>query len=163
MRDGSDKRSEEPEKGAVMTWQDENSRQIERLIDEAAAGRRKAYAPYSGYLVGAALLAEDGTVYTGCNIENAAFSPTICAERTAIAKAVSEGVREFEAICIIGGKAEEEVPSSYAAPCGSCRQVMREFCRPDRFHVILARDRDHYSVFTLDQLLPEGFGPDNLA
>ena len=145
-----------------MTWQDENSRQIERLIDAAAAGRRKAYAPYSGYLVGAALLAEDGTVYTGCNIENAAFSPTICAERTAIAKAVSEGVREFEAICIIGGKAEEEIPSSYAAPCGSCRQVMREFCR-NNFRIILAVSEKEYQVFTLGELLPLSFGSEQLG
>ena len=100
-------------------------------------------------------------MYTGCNIENAAYTPTNCAERTAFFKAVSEGVREFSAICIVGGK--DGVLTEYAAPCGVCRQVMMEFCNPDTFQVILAVSEENYEVFTLKQLLPIGFGPGNLA
>lgn len=134
--------------------------QICRLIAAAAAGRAFSYAPYSGFRVGAALLAENGGIYTGCNIENAAYTPTICAERTAFFKAVSEGVRDFKAICIIGGR--EEVPSGFSAPCGVCRQVMQEFCDPASFQIILALDQNHYEIYTLEQLLPMGFGPDTL-
>lgn len=134
---------------------------IGTLIDMALDQRRLSYAPYSGYRVGAALLAADGKIFTGCNIENAAYTPTICAERTAFFKAVSEGVRDFEAICIVGGR--EEKPSGYSSPCGVCRQVMREFCDPGSFRIILATDRQHYDIYTLGQLLPVGFGPDNLA
>lgn len=137
-------------------------KKILELIETAAAQRKRAYAPYSGYLVGAALLSQDGTVYTGCNIENAAYTPSICAERTAFAKAVSEGARSFEAICIVGGRQEQEVPSGYSAPCGVCRQVMREFCDPASFKVILATDPAHYDIYKLEELLPHGFGPDNL-
>ena len=111
--------------------------------------------------MGAALLAEDGTLYTGCNIENAAYTPTNCAERTAFFKAVSEGVRSFRAICVVGGK--DGVLTEYAAPCGVCRQVMMEFCDPDRFQIILATGTDHYDIFTLRELLPQGFGPGSLA
>ena len=139
-----------------------DTKKIRDLIETAAAQRRRSYAPYSGYRVGAALLAADGTVYTGCNIENAAYSPSICAERTVFAKAVSEGARQFEAICIVGGREEEEIPSGYSAPCGVCRQVMREFCDPSSFRIILATDPDHYEVFTLQELMPRSFGPDNL-
>ncbi len=138
-----------------------NEKQIENLIDTALEQRRFSYAPYSGYRVGAALLAEDGRIFTGCNIENAAYTPTICAERTAFFKAVSEGIREFEAICVVGGSGE--TPVDYSAPCGVCRQVMREFCNPETFLIILATDREHYDVYTLKQLLPIGFGPENLA
>ena len=99
-------------------------------------------------------------IYGGCNIENAAYGPTNCAERTAFFKAVSEGVREFRAICIVGGK--DGVLTDYAAPCGVCRQVMMEFCDPETFQVILATGKDHYDVFTLKELLPLGFGPANL-
>lgn len=120
-----------------------------------------AYTPYSGFKVGAALLGKNGKIYTGCNIENAAYTPTNCAERTAFFKAVSEGVREFSAICIVGGK--DGVLTEYAAPCGVCRQVMMEFCDPDTFQVILAVSEENYEVFTLKQLLPVGFGPGNLA
>lgn len=134
---------------------------IAAMIDMAMDQRRLSYAPYSGYRVGAALLTTDGKIYTGCNIENAAYTPTICAERTAFFKAVSEGIREFEAICIVGGR--EEMPSGYSSPCGVCRQVMREFCDPGTFMIILATDRQHYDIYTLEQLLPVGFGPDNLA
>lgn len=135
-------------------------RQIEELIDTAIKQLAFSYAPYSDFKVGAALLAKNGKVYTGCNIENAAYTPSNCAERTAFFKAVSEGVREFDAICIVGGKSG--VPTEYAAPCGVCRQVMMEFCNPGTFQIILATDREHYDIFTLKDLLPRGFGPANL-
>ena len=134
---------------------------IEKLIDTAIEQLKLSYAPYSNFKVGAALLAKNGTMYTGCNIENAAFTPTNCAERTAFFKAVSEGVHEFGAICIVGGK--EGILTEYAAPCGVCRQVMMEFCNPDTFQVILALDKAHYDVYTLRELFPQGFGPGNLA
>lgn len=137
-----------------------DKKQIETLIDTALEQRSLAYAPYSGYRVGAALLASDGKIYTGCNIENAAYTPTICAERTAFFKAVSEGVRDFEAICIAGGSGE--TPAGYSAPCGVCRQVMREFCDPQTFLIILATGREKYDMYTLEQLLPMSFGPENL-
>lgn len=134
---------------------------IEKLIDTAIKQLKFSYAPYSNFKVGAALLAKNGTVYTGCNIENAAFTPTNCAERTAFFKSVSEGVHEFDAICIVSGK--EGILTEYAAPCGVCRQVMMEFCNPDTFQVILALDKEHYDVYTLRELMPQGFGPGNLA
>ena len=134
--------------------------ETKELISQALSARENAYAPYSGFMVGAALLCKDGTVYTGCNIENAAFTPTNCAERTAFFKAVSEGVRDFQAICIVGGK--DGVLTEYAAPCGVCRQVMMEFCDPETFQIILAVDKEKYDIFTLNELLPLGFGPSNL-
>lgn len=134
---------------------------IEELIGLAIEQLQYAYTPYSGFKVGAALLGKSGKRYTGCNIENAAYTPTNCAERTAFFKAVSEGEREFQAICVVGGK--EGVLTEYAAPCGVCRQVMMEFCNPDTFQVILAVDSEQYQVFSLRELLPMGFGPDNLS
>lgn len=136
-------------------------KQIQKMIDLAIEQLSFAYAPYSGFQVGAALLTEEGKMYTGCNIENAAYSPTNCAERTAFFKAVSEGERQFQAICIVGGK--NGVLTDYTAPCGVCRQVMMEFCNPDSFQIILAKDRETYKIFSLRELLPMGFGPDNLA
>lgn len=133
---------------------------IQDLIEKAVEQMDKAYAPYSRFKVGAALLAGDGTVYTGCNIENAAFTPTNCAERTAFFKAVSEGVREFKAICIVGGS--DGILTDYTAPCGVCRQVMMEFCSPEKFEVILARGKDDYQIWKLKDLMPCGFGPGNL-
>ena len=133
----------------------------ETLIEEAYEAKKNAYVPYSNFPVGAALLTEDGKIYRGCNIENAAYTPTNCAERTAFFKAVSEGVKEFQAICVVGGKAG--VLTEYTAPCGVCRQVMMEFCNPETFQVILAVDKEHYNVYTLKELLPLGFGPSNLA
>ncbi|MCD8084508.1 MAG: cytidine deaminase [Clostridiales bacterium] len=135
--------------------------QIQELIDMAIRQLGHSYAPYSHFHVGAALLAQNGEIYTGCNIENAAYTPTICAERTAFFKAVSAGTREFRAICIVGGK--DGVPTEYTPPCGVCRQVMMEFCRPEEFQIILAVSRDQYEVFSLKELLPLGFGPGNLA
>ena len=134
---------------------------IEKLIDTAIKQLDFSYAPYSHFAVGAALLGADAKIYTGCNIENAAFTPGNCAERTAIFKAVSEGVRDFQAICIVGGK--DGVLTEYAAPCGVCRQVMMEFCDPETFQIILAVSKDKYDIFALKELLPLGFGPANLA
>lgn len=133
---------------------------IEKLIDTAIRQLKFSYSPYSGFKVGAALLTKDGEIYTGCNIENASYTPTNCAERTAFFKAVSEGVREFQAICIVGG--QNGVLTEYAAPCGVCRQVMMEFCDPETFQIILAINKEKYDVFTLKELLPLGFGPANL-
>ncbi len=126
----------------------------ERLIELAKNAMDNAYAPYSGYKVGAALLCADGSVYTGCNIENAAFSPTVCAERTAIFKAVSEGKREFTAIAVCGGK--NGVITGFFPPCGVCRQVLREFCNED-FVVYLAGAEGTFRTYTLGELLPESF------
>ena len=133
---------------------------IEKLIDIAIRQLDFSYSPYSGFKVGAALLTKDGEIYTGCNIENVSYTPTNCAERTAFFKAVSEGVREFQAICIVGG--QNGVLTEYAAPCGVCRQVMMEFCDPETFQIILAINKEKYDVFTLKELLPLGFGPANL-
>ena len=114
-----------------------------------------SYAPYSRFKVGAALLAKNGKVYGGCNIENVAFSPTNCAERTAFFRAIAEGVREFDAIAIVGGK--DGVLTEYSPPCGVCRQVMQEFCNPSEFKIILAVSETNYKVYTLSELLPLGF------
>lgn len=133
----------------------------EEMIELAIGQLQYSYTPYSGFKVGAALLTKDGKFYTGCNIENAAFTPTNCAERTAFFKAVSEGEREFRAICIVGGK--DGVLTEYAAPCGVCRQVMMEFCDPETFQIILAVSKEDYKIFTLKEMIPMGFGPDNLA
>ena len=114
-----------------------------------------SYAPYSHFKVGAALLAKNGKVYGGCNIENVAFSPTNCAERTAFFRAISEGVREFDAIAVVGGK--DGVLTEYSPPCGVCRQVMQEFCNPSEFKIILAVSEKDYKVYTLSELLPLGF------
>lgn len=130
------------------------------LIRLALEAREMAYVPYSKYMVGAALLTKQGKVYKGCNIENAAYTPTNCAERTAFFKAVSEGEREFEAIAIVGGY--QGVPASYAYPCGVCRQVMMEFCDPAKFRIITAISEEQYLEQTLAELLPNGFGPNNL-
>ena len=134
---------------------------IQELISLALEARKFSYSPYSHFEVGAALLAKNGTVYRGCNIENAAYTPSNCAERTAFFKAVSEGVKEFSAICVVGGMNGEL--TEYTPPCGVCRQVMMEFCDPETFKIILATDTEHYQVFRLTELLPMGFGPGNLA
>ncbi len=134
----------------------------EELVEKAFEARNYAYAPYSKFKVGAALLCADGTIYKGCNVENASYPATNCAERTAIFHAVSEGRTDFEAIAIVGGRADvQEVP--FCAPCGVCRQVMREFCDPKNFEIILAKSSSDYKVYTLEELLPMSFGPENLA
>lgn len=117
--------------------------------------RKKSYCPYSGFAVGAALQTKEGTIYQGCNIENAAFTPTNCAERTAFFKAVSEGEREFSRIAIVGGKKEGNLEPT--SPCGVCLQVMHEFCDPDTFEVILAVSEEKYEILKLHELLPYGF------
>lgn len=137
-----------------------NQAHIDELIETAMAQLAYSYAPYSHFKVGAALETKDGTIYGGCNIENAAFGPGNCAERTAFFKAVSEGKKEFSRIVIVGGK--EGNITDYCAPCGVCRQVMREFCSPD-FIIILAKSRTEWITYTLSELLPESFGPENLG
>ncbi len=130
----------------------------EQLTTIAKEAMGRAYSPYSGYKVGAALLCKDGSVYTGCNVENASFSVTNCAERTAFFKAVSEGKREFTAIAICGGK--DGVIEGLFPPCGACRQVMREFCTDDfEIHLLTTEGIETY---TLAQLLPVSFRPDNI-
>lgn len=131
------------------------------LINEAIKAMDFSYSPYSNFKVGAALLGKSGQIYTGCNVENAAYGPTNCAERTAFFKAVSEGEKEFTAICIVGGA--NGVLTDFAPPCGVCRQVMMEFCGPKDFRIILALDEENYKVFSLEELLPMGFGPSNLG
>ena len=110
--------------------------------------------------MGAALLCGDGSVYSGCNIENAAYTPTNCAERTAFFKAISQGEREFMGICIVGGKGGKI--EEMTAPCGVCRQVMMEFCNPESFEIILAVNENNYKIFKLKEILPLGFGPENI-
>ena len=131
-----------------------------KLIRAALEYRKKAYTPYSGFKVGAALLTADHEIIGGCNIENAAYTPTNCAERTAFFKAVSEGKREFLAIAIVGGKGDE--PEEFCAPCGVCRQVMMEFCNPKTFLVVLAQSEENYMIYTLEELMPFGFSGKNL-
>ena len=128
------------------------------LLEQAIAAREMAYAPYSGFRVGAALLGKSGKVYTGCNVENASYSPTNCAERTAFFKAVSEGEREFVSIAIVGGM--YETINDLCAPCGVCRQVMAEFCDKD-FRVIMG-NLDNIQTLTLEELLPLSFGKNDL-
>lgn len=128
------------------------------LIVKAFEAQNFCYTPYSNFNVGAALLGTNGKVYQGCNIENAAFSPTNCAERTAFFKAVSEGQQDFSAIVIVGNKVDVKMgEGDYCAPCGVCRQVMAEFCNPETFRVILAKSPDDYKEFLLKELLPLGF------
>lgn len=136
------------------------NKEEKELIKQALEARKKSYSPYSHFQVGAAILAENGEIYTGCNIENAAFSPTNCAERTAIFKGVSEGQQKFVKIAIAGGREGETL--DYCPPCGVCRQVLREFVNPEQFQVILAKSETEYKVYTLSELLPEDFGPDNI-
>ena len=126
----------------------------EKLIELAKEAMTHAYVPYSGYKVGAALLCADGTVYGGCNIENASYSPTNCAERTAFFKAVYDGHRDFVAIAVVGGK--DGVITGAFPPCGVCRQVMREFCADD-FQVYIGGANDEYQALTLADLLPYSF------
>lgn len=135
---------------------------IRALIAAAFDARKMSYSPYSHYQVGAALLAKNGLTFTGCNIENAAYTPTNCAERTAFFKAISEGIMDFSAIAVVGSP-EGNVLSQYAYPCGVCRQVMMEFCNPSDFQVIVARSENDYKIMTLQEFLPEGFGPENLS
>ncbi len=130
------------------------------LVNLAKEARSHAYVPYSGFSVGAALLCKDGKIYQGCNIENAAFGPTVCAERTAFFKAVYDGERDFEAIAVVGGRAGEEITGLFP-PCGVCRQVMREFCDLD-FKLYLGRENGAFETMTLGEMLPMSFSPADL-
>ena len=138
-----------------------NKEMIEELIEIAVDMTKMSYSPYSHFRVGAALLAKNGQIYTGCNIENAGYTPSNCAERTAFFKDVSEGVKEFRAIAVVGGPHGEL--KQLTAPCGVCRQVMMEFCDPKTFQIIMATDKENYQVMSLEELLPMGFGPRDLA
>lgn len=131
------------------------------LILEAKKAREHSYSPYSHFSVGAALLTKEGKVYHGCNIENAAYGPTNCAERTAFFKAIYDKERAFEKIAIVGGR-EGDDGNTPCAPCGVCRQVMMEFCNPESFKIVLADGRGGELEYTLKELLPLGFGADNL-
>ncbi len=135
-----------------------NNETISMLIEKANDARAKSYCPYSGFAVGAALLCADGTIYTGANVENASYSPTICAERVAFFQAVHAGHRDFTAIAIVGGKKGEDI-DSLCTPCGVCRQVMSEFCKGD-FKILLSDGKDA-KVFTLDDMLPHRFSLDD--
>lgn len=132
----------------------------QNLVNQAIEARKFAYTPYSHFQVGAALLTKSGKIYTGCNIENAGYTPCNCAERTAFFKAVSEGEREFEAIAVVAGHEDGELVTT--APCGVCRQVMMEFCDYETFIIILGTQSEDYKEFTLKDLLPLGFGPNDL-
>ena len=129
------------------------------LVQKALESRKASYSPYSGFAVGAALLTDDGEIFTGANIESASYSPTVCAERVAFFSAVHHGKRNFRAIAIVGGPSNEEV-KSFTAPCGVCRQVMAEFC-DENFEIILYNGKDIAS-YTLAELLPASFGKNNL-
>lgn len=131
------------------------------LVEKAYEAQSFSYSPYSNFNVGAALLSTNGKIYLGCNIENAAYSPTNCAERTAFFKAISEGQREFLAIAIVGNKKDAKA-IDYCAPCGVCRQVMSEFCDSKNFKIFLAKNKDDFKEYSLEELLPLGFGKKNL-
>ncbi len=132
---------------------------IQQLIETAIKARESSYSPYSNFAVGAALLAENGKIYSGANIESASYTPTVCAERVAFFNAISNGERDFTGIAIVGGKASDAI-SAYCSPCGVCRQVMAEFCGPD-FKIILF-DGTSPKVYTLGELLPESFSKENI-
>ena len=134
--------------------------EVTELIRLAYEAQKRAYTPYYGFQTGGALEAADGRNFTGRNIENAAYTPTNCAERTAFFKAVSEGASSFKRIAVVGNYPGKK--GDYCAPCGVCRQVMREFCDPESFQVILARGPEDYKIFLLKELLPESFGPADL-
>jgi len=134
------------------------------LIRQALAARQRAYVPYSRFMVGAALMGADGKVYTGCNIENASFSATVCAERTALFKAVSEGARDFIAIAVVGGMADADgTKEAMPPPCGVCLQALTEFCDPAQFEIICAASEDTFSVYKLKDMLPYAFQKKNFG
>lgn len=131
-----------------------------KLFNEAKNMLNFSYTPYSNFKVGAALLSESGKIFTGCNIENAAYGPSNCAERTAFFKAVSEGVLKFKAIMVIGGPGG--IIKDYCPPCGVCRQIMMEFCNPETFSIFLAKSETDIIEYKLKDLLPLGFGNSDL-
>lgn len=134
---------------------------IQDLIRRAMKAREYSYSPYSNFSVGAAILSESGKIYTGCNIESASYTPTICAERVALFKAVSEGERKFKMLALVGGpKNGEKQTEEIVSPCGVCRQMLYEFGKD--LKVVMADNEEKYEVRMLEELLPYGFGPDNL-
>ncbi len=133
-----------------------------QLVELAFEARKHSYAPYSHWTVGAALLCADGSVYQGCNVENAAYSPSTCAEHTAFLRAAYDGQRDFEAIAVVGGPEGADAPD-ICAPCGVCRQVMMEFCDPASFRIVMGRTGASPKVALFGDLFPEGFGPANLG
>ncbi len=133
---------------------------IAQLISSAVSAMQNSYSPYSSFKVGAGLYSPSHGITKGCNVENAAYSVCNCAERTALFSAVSQGVKDFTAICVVGGKNGEI--TDYTPPCGVCRQALLEFANPETFQIILAKSLDDYKIFTLDQLVPEGFSPAKL-
>jgi cytidine deaminase len=124
------------------------------LIEKAIEAREKAYVPYSNFLVGAAVKTKEGKIFTGCNIESASFTPTICAERTALSKAISEGYKAIEAIAVVGSFEE------YTFPCGVCRQFIVEFGKDIK--IIVAKNTDEYKIYQISDLLPHSFGPEDI-
>ncbi len=134
-----------------------------KLIESALQARKNAYVPYSRFAVGASLLAKNGIIYNGTNIENASYSVSICAERTALFTAVNQGDKEFVAIAIVGDLATFDMPRDYCSPCGVCRQALAEFVDVSTFQVILAKSTEDYKVFTLEDLLPNSFSSANLT
>ncbi|WP_071705468.1 cytidine deaminase [Murdochiella vaginalis] len=146
----------------MQKWTRQNCPQ-KALVDAAEDALEYAYSPYSHFQVGAALLDDHGVIWSGCNIENAAFSPGTCAERTALYKAVSEGVRSFQAIAIVGRQeGEQTLTASFTTPCGVCRQVLSEFCAK-KMPVYVANGADDVVEYTLNELLPHSFGPEDLS
>ncbi len=135
--------------------------ELKELIKKTIDNLDFSYSPYSSFKVSAMLVGKSGKVYSGVNIENASYTPTNCAERTAFFKAVSEGEKEFERIVIVGG--QDGLISDYTSPCGVCRQVMMEFCDPKTFEIILAKSPEDYRIYSLEEILPLGFGPSNLC
>ncbi len=135
---------------------------IKKLISNAASARRLAYAPYSKFKVGAAILTESQEIYSGFNIECSAYSMSNCAERTAIFRAIYNNHKKFTHIAIVGGPGTQENLTEYCPPCGACRQVLREFCNPEEFKIILAKNTSEFKIFTLNELLPHSFGPQYL-
>ncbi len=162
LQDNMEKNSLVPQEKGELLFQTDivNRSVVKNLIREAIEGMENSYTPYSGFKVGAALLTTREKIYKGCNIENAAYGATNCAERTALFSAINEGEKEFAAIAIVGGK--NAVLADFCPPCGICRQVLREFVDPKSFLVILARSEDDYMIYSLESLLPLSFGPDNL-
>ncbi len=147
----------------VIDLGDEILEITQKLILSAIEARKKAYTPYSKFKVGAALLTYDEKIYEGFNIECSAYSVCNCAERTALFRAVFDGYKKFFAIAVVGGKEEEnDELSSYCPPCGMCRQALREFCEPQTFKIIIAKNINDFKIYTLEDLLPKSFGPDNL-
>lgn len=146
--------------GQLPSYEIMNDSVCKNLIKEAIGMLKRSYAPYSSFHVGAALLTKTNKIYTGCNIENATFTPTNCAERTAFFKAVSEGEQDFVAIAVVGGRKGNII--DYCPPCGVCRQVMMEFCDPKKFIVILAKSEEDYCAYTLADILPLGFSAKNI-